>query len=288
MKIVIKSCIALALSAFLFACASPGTAAQGTPAPSAAPVAKTKQIKVEVAKPTKEVVKYADGLLASSSVATYDAAGRPLSEEQYDGKGKLSQKKVYAYSADGAAAAVTVSDASGATLAQAQQQFDKAGRLVKETLSNAKGDVQSSAEYAYDAAGNQLSWVSRGPDQSVVARINYIVKDGKTGLIEIQDAGGQVIKRFEQVFDANGKLVSKTEKDASGKQLSQINYSYNGNKLAKEERQKGDGGLQQSLSYLYNDKGQANRIEFYDRRGKLMEYHELEYQIFSRTETVSQ
>jgi len=237
----------------------------------------------QITRVIREEIQYADGLSASSTLFHYDAKGFLLGEEQMDGKGALVLKKAVVPSSDGRQAVVTSVNSSGEVQAIALNEYDAAGRIVKETLSNAKKEVQSQSEYSYDQQGNLISWITRGQSQMVVAKILYTVRDSLTTSMEIQDPSGQAVKHFDQEFNSAGQITSKTEKDMSGTVLSRVKFSYENGKLVKEDYLNGDAILQRTIAYVYNEKGQAFRAQFLDRKGKLLETRIQDFQVFPLT-----
>lgn len=234
----------------------------------------------QVTRVVREEIQYSDGVSAGATIYHYDTKGNLLGEEQLNGKGILVLKKSVVRSSDGKKSIITSTNPAGEVLAINLDEYDADGRLIKETATNAQKEVQSQSEYTYDKKGNMLTWITRGQGQAIIARIIYTVKGMQTSAMEIQDASGQVVKRFSQEFNANGQISAKIEQDASGKTLSRINYGYENGKLIKEDYLNGDAILQRSVTYVYNDKGQAIRVQFLDRKGKLMETRFQEFQVF--------
>lgn len=269
----------LIVLSLLISCTSTGNTSVSTSATKNQAISK-----VVVYKVIREEIQYSDGVMAGYTLYQYDTKGNLILEQQFNGKKSLVLKKTGEIKANGKQLVVTIANPSGELQGISVKDFDNTGLLIKETLLNAQNQIQSSSEFIYDKLRNLTTWITRGQGQSIIAQINYILKDSLTIGIEIQDSTGQSIKKFTQTFNSDGLITTKVEKDAEGKLISTINYSYANGKLAKEEYLNAEGILQRTVAYVYNDVGQPNRIQFFDRKGKLMESRIQEFQAFTQSE----
>jgi RHS repeat-associated protein len=122
----------------------------------------------------------------------YDAKCRPISIHSAPDSGSTARKRQYAYSAAGLLLARNVSGG------RKEFTYDAGGRLLQE-----KGPGAAVEAYGYDALGNiiRVAPGDREEETAEIGRGSRMIRKGRY--------------RFE--YDADGRLIGKTEHDSSGR-----------------------------------------------------------------------
>jgi hypothetical protein len=292
----------LGVAVILHSCTTPGTGQtaaslpdksqaiafeKASPEPVAAKKAVVRQQTVRTWRVTKDETRYADNTLSQYQTISYDTAGNLLKEESFNQKKQPVFRKQYERPVDGRTETMTTFNQLNEVQGICLRDYDGSGRLVQERLLNARKELQSQSEYAWDQDGNPVSWLSKGAEGAVVVATTYTAKAGRVSGISLAAGDGSPIARFEQVWDAQGRMVRKSEYDYSGRLKAYIEFGWADGRLAREDHRKADGSSLRSIVYTYGETPQPIRMDYLDRQGRLSEYRTFEYKAFDRTETVT-
>ena len=223
---------------------------------------------------------YPDGILSAVNRYTYDAKGMILKEEELSGTKIPVSRKEYLYDKD-ILTGVSTFNSNGDIVGKVGYEY-ASGRLVRETLFNANAEVQSTIDYTYDAAGRKLSRLVKAASGNQVMT-EYGWDKGILVKVSILDAGKNIIKRYDRIYDKDGLLVREDEYGSDNLLVGKTVYTYNGKVLVREEKQNESGASLSAINYVNDVYGNPVEIDYVDRLGKLLEIKRQTWQAFIHT-----
>lgn len=234
---------------------------------------------------TLAVSHYADGLESGRVVSTWNDEGYLVREETWNASKILSEYKTSTLS--GSTQIFRSMNGQDELQSIKTLTFNKNMKPLRETFSNSKEEPQSISEWVYDEKGNLLSWKARNGSGTLLAETIYLYNDkGQNQKIELKDASGLLTGSFVNAYNSEGLLTKKTEVDATGKTVGATVYTYEKGVLIQEDQQTADGILLRSIKYLNNSEGWPVKIQYIDRRGRILEIKDLTYTSITRSEWI--
>jgi len=270
-------------SVLIVSCASTNKASvnSGVPASGKAEVtAAPKFIEIRTWKIQSIESSYPDGMLTGIVNYQYDDNGVLLSEETLDANKLPVSKILYSRKPDGTTEKSSYNnsgDLIGKEIAKT-----KGDLVLLETQLNTKDEAQSTVEYAYDAKGRRESRTVKTTAGNQVQTV-YTWKDDLLASIDVQDASGTTIKRFDRTYDSAKLLTQEDEYDQSSVIAGKIIYMYKNGFLEQEKRQNATGGNVAIIKYANDAEGNPVVITWCDRTGNAMEIKRQTWRLFTKT-----
>lgn len=226
-----------------------------------------------------EEVRYPDGMLSGSIKNEWDAEGFEISQETYDGKGRLVSRYTFNNRTPFQVEIIQHS-AAGAPVSKSLRTLANS-LVVSEIQMKISGEELSREETEYDSEGNKIRFeVSSASGNSISTEYTYA--NGNLREIIVRDASGLQIKRFVFSYNNVGILEKEEEFDLKDRLVAGIVYTNENGFLVKEVKKNATGGILSSVEYINDTYGNPVETRYFDRRGRLKEVKVTVWQSFTR------
>ncbi|HKL86818.1 MAG TPA: hypothetical protein VJ861_10850 [Treponemataceae bacterium] len=215
-----------------------------------------------------EEVRYPDGMLSGSIKNEWDDEGFEISQETYDGKGRLVSRYTFNNRTPFQVEIIQHS-AAGAPVSKSIRTFTDS-LVVSEIQMKISGEELSREETEYDSEGNKIRFeVSSASGNSISTE--YIYANGSLSEIVVRDTSGQQIKRFGFSYNNVGILEKEEEFDLKDRLVAGIVYTNENGFFVKEVKKNATGGILSSVEYINDTYGNPVETRYFDRKGRLKE-----------------
>ena len=213
---------------------------------------------------------------------TYDAAGRVVLQQTYNGNGTLIEKKTGA-SVGSAWRLATVNTQNNELVSYEDLTYDAQGNVLTDTFLNAKGVPQSSSVYQYNKDGVKTEWIAKTGNSGIQARTEYLLDgQGHNVKTEVYDGANNLLDVFTSTFSPQGQILSTKGSDASGNVIENTTYTWQGNRMVQKQSLV---PFLRTWEYSYTDQNVPAAVTL-SVRGKLAEKQEITYASITRTKNL--
>ncbi|NLJ46566.1 MAG: hypothetical protein GX430_08390 [Treponema sp.] len=235
----------------------------------------------------KEDSYFADGILDRTVSYTYDSALKLLLEKrvQEPSRAEPTERSVYEYSGT-VPTSVSLFDYEGKLRTRTEFKVDASGRVIQETVADSKGNPQSSVRYEYDASGLRTSRRVYNGAGALLAISEYSYTAGRLAVVILKDSAEGPAGRVEHEYDSAGRLVLRITFDPAGAVAQRERFVYDGDFLAEERLERGDGRVERRRVYEKGPEGAPAKSTLYDASGRIRDIRVFEYGFRTEERTV--